>query len=71
MTVCQLLYICWAYEWVTVETMDEEPLCDVGEAGQVKTWPEVADRRVVTFFVGTRFVKSLNKSIPVLVIAVK
>lgn len=71
MTIWQLMYLCWDYEWVCVEDTNDNPLCEPEEAAYlVKNHPELGNRNVVTFFIGTRFVKSLKKSIPVLVFAV-
>ena len=71
MTIWQLMYLCWDYEWVCVEDINDGSLCEPEEAAYlVKNHPELENRNVVTFFIGTRFVKSLKKAIPVLVFAV-
>ena len=73
MTVGKLLAHCWDYEFVSLETEDDVPLENmiIMEAYQMrKCLPEVTDLPVSTFFIGTRFVGVLQKSIPCLVILV-
>ena len=72
MTVQKLLSLCWSYEWISVEDLNGEPLCEMEEAsGLCERHPEVANLHVHVFFCGTRFVNCLHKSVPVLVVEVE
>lgn len=73
MTVQKLLTHCWSFEYVALEYLNGgEPVVEPEEATSLcELHPEVADLHVRVFFIGTRFINCLKKSVPVLVVEVE